>query len=212
MRFPIVASAFLFGLYVIYKYVSETLVNGLLTAQFSIATVISTSNLLEISLPFPDQYRKVLKHVKPPKFLKSLLEIDDFDISLASILCTVLVSIPVIFYVVTKYWALNNVFGVLFSIMAIRNIDLANFKVGLLLLWFLFFYDIFWVYGTDVMVTVAKKLDIPIKLLFPYLNNEGVEKFSMLGLGDIVIPGIFVALCLKFDIDRNIKKQVKKAS
>ena len=62
------------------------------------------------------------------------------------------------------------------------------------------------------MVTVAKKLDIPIKLLFPYINNEGVEKFSMLGLGDIVIPGIFVALCLKFDIDRCIKKQVKKVS
>lgn len=107
---------------------------------------------------------------------------------------------------------MNNVFGVLFSIMAIRNIDLSTFKVGFLLLWFLFFYDIFWVYGTDVMVTVAKKLDIPIKLLFPYLNNEGVEKFSMLGLGDIVIPGIFVALCLKFDIDRCIKKQVKKVS
>lgn len=55
--------------------------------------------------------------------------------------------------------------------MALRNIDLASFKVGFLLLWFLFFYDIFWVYGTDVMVTVAKKLDIPIKLLFPYVNN-----------------------------------------
>ena len=27
----------------------------------------------------------------------------------------------------------------------------------------------------------------------------------MLGLGDIVIPGIFVALCLKFDIDRCLK-------
>lgn len=24
----------------------------------------------------------------------------------------------------------------------------------------------------------------------------------MLGLGDIVIPGIFVGLCLKFDVDR----------
>lgn len=78
------------------------------------------------------------------------------------------------------------------------------------MLWFLFFYDIFWVYGTDVMVTVAKKLDIPIKLLFPYLNNEGVEKFSMLGLGDIVIPGIFVALCLKFDIDRCISNKLTK--
>jgi len=30
----------------------------------------------------------------------------------------------------------------------------------------------------------------------------------MLGLGDIVIPGIFVALCLKFDVDRSIKKQL----
>lgn len=96
--------------------------------------------------------------------------------------------------------------------MALRNIDLDSFKVGFLLLWFLFFYDIFWVYGTDVMVTVAKKLDIPIKLLFPYLKPEGVEAFSMLGLGDIVIPGIFISLCLKFDIDKCITNKVKKLS
>ena len=94
--------------------------------------------------------------------------------------------------------------------MALRNIDLASFKVGFLLLWFLFFYDIFWVYGTDVMVTVAKKLDIPIKLLFPYLDATGVEKYSMLGLGDIVVPGIFVALCLKFDIDKCISQKLTK--
>ncbi len=59
------------------------------------------------------------------------------------------------------------------------------------------------------MVSVAKNLDIPIKLLFPYLNAEGVEQKSMLGLGDIVIPGIFVALCLKFDIDSDIKSGKK---
>ena len=76
-------------------------------------------------------------------------------------------------YYATKYWALNNVFGILFSITALRNINLASFKVGNLLLWILFFYDIFWVYGTDVMVTVAKNLDIPIKLLFPYVNEAG---------------------------------------
>lgn len=27
----------------------------------------------------------------------------------------------------------------------------------------------------------------------------------MLGLGDIVIPGIFVAICLKYDFDRRMK-------
>ena len=70
------------------------------------------------------------------------------------------------------------------------------------MLWGLFFYDIFWVYGTDVMVTVAKSLDAPIKLMFPYNWNEDPPLFSMLGLGDIVIPGVFVSLCLKYDLDR----------
>jgi minor histocompatibility antigen H13 len=34
---------------------------------------------------------------------------------------------------------------------------------------------------------------------------------SMLGLGDIVVPGIFVSLCLKFDIDKALN-QIKKIS
>jgi minor histocompatibility antigen H13 len=72
----------------------------------------------------------------------------------------------------------------------------------MLMLWGLFFYDIFWVYGTDVMITVAKSIDAPIKLMFPYNWFEVPAKFSMLGLGDIVIPGVFVSLCLKYDIDR----------
>ena len=52
------------------------------------------------------------------------------------------------------------------------------------------------------MVTVAKNIDAPIKLIFPLDLTLSDSKFSMLGLGDIVIPGIFVALCLKYDIDR----------
>lgn len=35
-------------------------------------------------------------------------------------------------------------------------------------------------------------------------------KYSMLGLGDIVLPGIFVSLCLKIDIDKAIKGEGKK--
>jgi minor histocompatibility antigen H13 len=55
------------------------------------------------------------------------------------------------------------------------------------------------------MVTVAKNFDVPIKLMFPFDWNSDPAKFSILGLGDIVIPGIFVALCLKYDIDKNIR-------
>ena len=55
-------------------------------------------------------------------------------------------------------------------------------------------YDVFWVFGTEVMVTVAKNFDAPIKLLFPQpgFDDSGVRlRPSMLGLGDIVIPGVY---------------------
>lgn len=55
-------------------------------------------------------------------------------------------------------------------------------------------------------VSVAKNFDAPIKLLFPRDLTPGVEKpFSMLGLGDIVIPGIFVALLLRYDVLNSFK-------
>lgn len=44
------------------------------------------------------------------------------------------------------------------------------------------------------MVTVATKLDAPVKLVF-----QGPTRSSMLGLGDIVVPGMFIGLCLRFD-------------
>lgn len=49
------------------------------------------------------------------------------------------------------------------------------------------------------MVKVATKLDAPIKLLWPksVWSDRG---FTMLGLGDVVVPGIFVALALRYDV------------
>jgi hypothetical protein len=41
-----------------------------------------------------------------------------------------------------------------------------------------------------LQVTVAKSFDAPIKLLFPRDVFAAEFKFSMLGLGDIVIPGL----------------------
>ncbi|KHN71088.1 Intramembrane protease 2 [Toxocara canis] len=67
----------------------------------------------------------------------------------------------------------------------------------------LFIYDVFWVFATDVMTTVAKGIDAPILLQFPQdVYRSGwleANKYAMLGLGDIVIPGIFIALLRRFD-------------
>ena len=58
-------------------------------------------------------------------------------------------------------------------------------------------------------VDVATKLDGPIKLLFPRgaaIDPEtGRQLCSLLGLGDIVIPGIFLALLLRYDALRAVR-------
>jgi len=102
----------------------------------------------------------------------------------------------------TKHYMMNNILGISFCIQSIERISIGSYKIGAILLIGLFFYDIFWVFGTEVMVTVAKSFDGPIKLLFPRVLPTLTEKgqFSLLGLGDIVVPGFFVSLMIRFDL------------
>lgn len=54
------------------------------------------------------------------------------------------------------------------------------------------------------MVTVAKSIDAPIKLVFPRPDASGSvsdkPQYAMLGLGDVVLPGIMIGLALRFDL------------
>lgn len=55
-----------------------------------------------------------------------------------------------------------------------------------------------------MMVTVAKSLDAPIKLVFPRPDHpdsvSDKPSYAMLGLGDVVLPGIMIGLALRFDL------------
>lgn len=118
-------------------------------------------------------------------------------------MCLGLSSIVGVWYLLRKHWIANNLFGLAFSLNGVELLHLNNVSTGCILLGGLFIYDVFWVFGTNVMVTVAKSFEAPIKLVFPQdLLEKGLEadNFAMLGLGDIVIPGIFIALLLRFDI------------
>ncbi|KAI1815638.1 signal peptide peptidase-domain-containing protein [Poronia punctata] len=99
-----------------------------------------------------------------------------------------------IIYYTTKSTFLSNVMGYGLSYTSIIIMSPTTFATGTGVLVGLFFYDIVMVFYTPYMVTVATKLDAPIKLTF-----QGPSRASMLGLGDIVIPGIFIGLSLRFD-------------
>lgn len=110
-------------------------------------------------------------------------------------------------YMLTKHWIANNVIAIAFAIQGIALVSVGSYKIGCGLLSGLFFYDIFWVFGTDVMVTVAKSFDGPIKVVWPKDLMAATYSFSMLGLGDIVIPGLFLALLLRYDVKRSKNKK-----
>uniref|UniRef100_A0AC11CZ28 Histocompatibility minor 13 n=1 Tax=Ovis aries TaxID=9940 RepID=A0AC11CZ28_SHEEP len=130
-------------------------------------------------------------------------EIINYEFDTKDLVCLGLSSIVGVWYLLRKHWIANNLFGLAFSLNGVELLHLNNVSTGCILLGGLFIYDIFWVFGTNVMVTVAKSFEAPIKLVFPQdLLEKGLEadNFAMLGLGDIVIPGIFIALLLRFDI------------
>lgn len=112
----------------------------------------------------------------------------------------------VLSYYLTRNWILNNVIGICFAFIIIKTVKIPNFKVGSLLLGLAFFYDIFWVYGSsyifgdNVMVNVASGLDLPIKLQCPHLSSGSLPfTCSILGLGDLALPGLFLAFASRFD-------------
>ncbi|XP_022448465.1 minor histocompatibility antigen H13 isoform X3 [Delphinapterus leucas] len=130
-------------------------------------------------------------------------EIINYEFDTKDLVCLGLSSIVGVWYLLRKHWVANNLFGLAFSLNGVELLHLNNVSTGCILLGGLFIYDVFWVFGTNVMVTVAKSFEAPIKLVFPQdLLEKGLEadNFAMLGLGDIVIPGIFIALLLRFDI------------
>lgn len=88
--------------------------------------------------------------------------------------------------------AVANVLAWSLALVAARTVPLRSFRVGALLLCGLFFYDVFFVFGSDVMVTVAKGIDAPIKLVAP--NPPGsASPAALLGLGDVALPSLLVA-------------------
>lgn len=97
-------------------------------------------------------------------------------------------------YGATRHWLLNNLIATCLAATALDIVNAGSFATASILLCGLFFYDIYFVFATDVMVTVAKGIQGPVTLRFPRAQG-----YSMLGLGDVFVPGLLVSLLLRFD-------------
>lgn len=228
-----VGSCVLFGLFILFKVLPGWLVNLVISSYISLMGGIAVHWVLKpiANLLAPARLSdKELRMTLCPKIPFVL----DEPLILQATIPEILLWGPSLalaaWYAYTKNWVANNYMGLSFCLLGIENIALGSPRNAVILLCGLFVYDIFWVFCTPVMVAVAKNLEAPIKLLFPRHplwnlpavqqlsekifgaaaaaatgSKTGKPMFAMLGLGDIVVPGFWVALMLRYDVQHKMQ-------
>lgn len=186
LQFPLYAGCALVCLYLVFQSVEGDLLVRLFRAQF---VLVAHSLLVAFAEPRTTHWAARLPARPLP-----------FGLTAHRLALHALVGALCLAYFLTVHWALNNLLGGLLAIASTASLRVSRPHVLLLLHTLLFFYDVFFVFGTEVMVGVAQWLDAPIKLKLP---NAG--RFSALGLGDLVVPGLLAALAAKFDVDRALR-------
>ena len=240
-QFPLVGSCALCGAYVMIKVFGRAFLNALLTIYFVGLGLFAVETALEGEVAKLD---RVKRGAFKPEYLGVLNlrtrvgawaakaygeDLLDLRLTLPQVGCYAVAAVVLGAYAATKYWMINNLIAACLCVSGLELISVGSFKNAAIMLCGLFVYDVWWVFGTEVMVTVAKGIDGPIKFLFVRSLDAVAEaaataeaaarlnataaalsakhadpvppgpSFSMLGLGDIVVPGLFIALLLRFD-------------
>lgn len=202
-------------LYFFYKYLIFVVI-GLFAIAATSGTYECMSGLLSLlkcgQCRVPENNLPILKH--QPEIRNIIL-----------FFCCLALSIYWIVVRNTPYsWILQDFLGVCFCISLLKVIRLPNFKISMILLLALLVYDIFFVFitpffsaqGKSVMVEVATgkggNEQLPMVIRVPKIIKTALSlcerPYSILGFGDILLPGLFVAFCHNFDVIAKTKHKV----
>ncbi|XP_043820346.1 signal peptide peptidase-like 2C [Dromiciops gliroides] len=135
-------------------------------------------------------------------------------------LCTAITAIWMIFRNEERWaWLLQDTLGVAYCLFVLRRVRLPTLRSCTSFLLALLAFDVFFVFitpfltrtGESIMVEVASGPSdstshekLPMVLKVPRLSFSPLtlcdRPFSILGFGDIVVPGFLVAYCHRFDV------------
>ncbi|KAI4303375.1 hypothetical protein MLD38_039015 [Melastoma candidum] len=114
-----------------------------------------------------------------------------------------------VFRRVSFAWIGQDLLGIALIITVLQIVRIPNLKVGSILLACAFLYDIFWVFVSkwvfheSVMIVVARgdrsgEDGIPMLLKIPRLFDPW-GGYSVIGFGDIILPGLLIVFSLRYD-------------
>ncbi|XP_020550358.1 signal peptide peptidase-like 2 [Sesamum indicum] len=123
--------------------------------------------------------------------------------------CIALAVVWAVYRNVSFAWIGQDILGIALIITVLQIVRIPNLKVATVLLSCAFIYDIFWVFLSkklfkeSVMIVVARgdrsgEDGIPMLLKIPRLFDPW-GGYSIIGFGDILLPGLLVAFSLRYD-------------
>lgn len=221
---PVIGSVVLFSMFLVFKYLDKVWVDRVLGFYFGFVGTFAVTKVFLLMARGTGLLRQftasrfLLTQTKSDAKTKKSQTVDILALRVTALHPPIVLASSglVVAYLLTRHWIASNVIALSLSLSSISMLSLDSFQTGGIMLMGLFLYDIFWVFGTNVMVSVARGFDGPIKIVWPknlfagLIDSNTKWQMTMLGLGDIVIPGIFVALALRFDQHLYVKKNPKK--
>ncbi|CAN1308887.1 Signal peptide peptidase-like 4 [Linum perenne] len=128
---------------------------------------------------------------------------------MVSPLCIAFTVVWAVYRRVSFAWIGQDILGIVLIITVHQIVHVPNLKIGTVLLSCAFLYDIFWVFVSkhwfdeSVMIVVARgdrsgEDGIPMLLKIPRMFDPW-GGYSIIGFGDIILPGLVVAFALRYD-------------
>eukprot|EP00252_Welwitschia_mirabilis_P024279 TRINITY_DN7157_c0_g1_i1.p1 TRINITY_DN7157_c0_g1~~TRINITY_DN7157_c0_g1_i1.p1 ORF type:complete len:408 (+),score=45.30 TRINITY_DN7157_c0_g1_i1:78-1301(+) len=214
---PIILSLTLFGFYSLLRFFPDTDLKAFLSVYFSSVGVFAVARNASdlIAILFPISQAKLFELELP----KEMSNDTEKSVKITSRFADIFAILVGILIMIAKNqsrspFILNNIIATCIATEILSIVSLGSFLTASALLFGLLLYDVFWVFGSshvigeNVMITVATSsaFDGPTKLIFPHHEGNSPLPYSLLGLGDIVIPGLFAAFMLRFDRSRFLEK------
>eukprot|EP00049_Salpingoeca_infusionum_P018819 m.358915 g.358915 ORF g.358915 m.358915 type:complete len:586 (-) comp18341_c0_seq1:327-2084(-) len=209
----IFASILLVLLYFLYKYLVYVII-----ALFYIGSVFNTHHIITRVFKRTACAKPCLTRRKMGCANPNTLDIIGFSLGLT------LATVWVVYRKENWAWVLQDLLGMGLLTVALQQLRLASFRVGVLLLSVFVLYDVFFVFisplftknSDSIMVVAAtgggtSSESIPMVLSIPRINVPLCQMGnSLLGFGDILVPGLVVVYSLAFDYRRMLAGTVGK--
>jgi len=212
---PALCLVLVVSLYATHKCFGANRVYVLLTVFFSglVLAALAESIRLLVAPLLPEKVSRQTLHLKMPRLRRLVCRLvpsyaPEGDEDAWALHCGRLVHIPIavlisLVYLKTEDQTLHNIFAACFALQVLTLVSLGRFAIGIVLLGGLALYDAFRISGALAAVTSeAGSLGL-VQVILPMSWDP--RRQLTIGIGNIAVPGVFVAMCLRFDAQSHLR-------